>query len=209
MKIFESIFWVKYNNLTVPATRNLCPGKKFYDEHLIISNDIELRSWNPSYCRLSSAILSGLEILPLIEGTNILYFGNSDGITVSHLSDIVGKKGNISFVIKDQSLDNHNLLNRENITVTKNFDEIKKISENEFDTVFIDTFENIQQNFILETCENLLKPNGYLIILLQNSDKNKTKILVDEYRKNMNIIQTVELGSYHKKQLLIVAQLIN
>jgi len=209
MKIFESIFWVKYNNLTVPATRNLCPGKKFYDEHLIISNDIELRSWNPSYCRLSSAILSGLEILPLIEGTNILYFGNSDGITVSHLSDIVGKKGNISFVIKDQSLDNHNLLNRENITVAKNFDEIKKISKNEFDTVFIDTFENIQQNFILETCENLLKPNGYLIILLQNSDKNKTKILVDEYRKNMNIIQTVELGSYHKKQLLIVAQLIN
>lgn len=209
MKNFESIFWVKYNDLTVPATKNLCPEKKFYDEHLIISNDIELRSWNPSYCRLSSAILSGLEILPIIEGTNILYLGNSDGITVSHLSDIVGKKGNISFVIKDQSLDNHNLLSRENITVAKNFDEIKKISKNEFDTVFIDTFENIQQNFILDTCENLLKPNGYLIILLQNSDKNKTKILVDEYRKNMNIIQTVELGSYHKKQLLIVAQLIN
>ena len=208
MKNFEPIFWMKYNDLTVPATKNLCPGKKFYDEHIIISNDIELRSWNPSYCRLSSAILSGLEILPIIEGTNILYFGNSDGITVSHLSDIVGKKGNISFDIKDQSLDNHNLLSRENITVTENFDEIKKISKNEFDTVFIDTFENIQQNFILETCENLLKPNGYLIILLQNSDKNKTKILVDEYRKNMNIIQTVELGSYYKKQLLIVAQLI-
>ena len=42
MKNFESIFWVKYNDLTVPATKNLCPGKKFYNEHLIISNDIKI-----------------------------------------------------------------------------------------------------------------------------------------------------------------------
>ena len=209
MKNSKSIFWVKYHDLTVPATKNLYPGRKFYGENLSFSNEIELRSWNPSYCRLSSAILSGLEILPIIEGTNVLYFGNSDGITVSHLSDIVEKKGNISFVIEDESLDNQNFLSRENVTVSQNFDEIKKISKNEFDTVFIDTFKNIQQNFILEICKNLLKPNGYLIILLQNSDKNKTKILVDEYRKNMNIIQTVELGSYHKKQLLIVAQMLN
>ena len=209
MKNLESIFWVKYHNLTVPATKNLCPGRKFYGEHLSYSNEIELRSWNPSYCRLSSAILSGLEILPIIEGTNVLYFGNSDGITVSHLSDIVEKKGNISFVIEDESLENQNFLIRENITVFKNFDEIKKISKNKFDTVFIDTFKNIQQNFILDISKNLLKPNGYLIIPLQNSNKNKTKILVDEYRKNMNIIQTVELGSYYKKQLLIVAQFLN
>jgi len=209
MKNSEFIFWVKHNNLTVPATKNFSPGNKFYDEHLIISNDIELRSWVPSHCRLSSAILSGLEILPITEGTNVLYTGNSDGITVSHLSDIVGKDGKIVFVTDNPSFKNKNLLNRQNIILKNNFDEIKKTPENEFETIFIDMFENTQQNFILEICKNFLKSNGYLMILIPNSDKELTKDLIKEYRKNLNIIQNVELGSYQKNQLLIVAQSIN
>ena len=70
-------------------------------------------------------------------------------------------------------------------------------------------FENTQQNFILEICKNFLKSNGYLMILIPNSDKELTKDLIKEYRKNLNIIQNVELGSYQKNQLLIVAQSIN
>ena len=198
MKNSEFIFWVKHNNLTVPATKNFSPGNKFYDEHLIISNDIELRSWVPSHCRLSSAILSGLEILPITEG-----------ITVSHLSDIVGKDGKIVFVTENQSFKNKNLLNRQNIILKNNFGEIKKTPENKFETIFIDMFENTQQNFILEICKNFLKSNGYLMILIPNSDKELTKDLIKEYRKNLNIIQNVELGSYQKNQLLIVAQSIN
>ena len=47
------------------------------------------------------------------------------------------------------------------------------------------------------------------MILIPNSDKELTKDLIKEYRKNLNIIQNVELGSYQKNQLLIVAQSIN
>ena len=41
-----------------------------------------------------------------------------------------------------------------------------------------------------------------------SSSKNEPQWL-KEYRKNLNIIQNVELGSYQKNQLLIVAQSIN
>ena len=47
------------------------------------------------------------------------------------------------------------------------------------------------------------------MILIPNSDKELTKDLIKEYRKKLNIIQNVELGSYQKNQLLIVAQSIN
>ena len=121
----------------------------------------------------------------------------------------MGKDGKIVFVTENQSFKNKNLLNRQNIILKNNFDEIKKTPENEFETIFIDMFENTQQNFILEICKNFLKSNGYLMILIPNSDKELTKDLIKEYRKNLNIIQNVELGSYQKNQLLIVAQSIN
>ena len=121
----------------------------------------------------------------------------------------MGKDGKIVFVTDNPSFKNKNLLNRQNIILKNNFDEIKKTPENEFETIFIDMFENTQQNFILEICKNFLKSNGYLMILIPNSDKELTKDLIKEYRKNLNIIQNVELGSYQKNQLLIVAQSIN
>ena len=208
MKNSELLFWVKHNGLTVPATKNLSPGIKFYNEHISYSDNIELRSWNPIHCTLSSAILSGLEILPVIKGTNILYIGKNDGITVSHLSDIIEKTGKIIFLRKNNSLKIDNLKYRKNVIIENNLDELIKTSRNNFDTIFIDTFENTQQNFIFEICNNFLKSTGFLMILLPNLDKMKTQIMINDYRKNLNIIQNIELGSYQKNQLLLIAQSI-
>nr|BAS01401.1 fibrillarin like-protein [Lotharella vacuolata] len=79
------------------VTLNKTPGKSIYGEKLILSffnnKRLEFRVWNPFRSKLSAAILLGFNSLYFSRGSKILYIGASTGTTISHCSDIIGRKG--------------------------------------------------------------------------------------------------------------------
>ena len=155
MKSNDSMFWVKYNGIMIPATKNLVHGEKLYDEDLSYRNDIEFRAWKPFHCSLSSAIMCGLELLPIIKNSYILYYGNRISITISHISDLIDENGNITCIIPSDFLNYSDLKNRKNI-IFKN--SLKELSSDLFDTIFIDTCENITLESIIDLFKKYLKP---------------------------------------------------
>ena len=84
----DSISWIIVNNSLKLTTKNLIRGNKFYNEKIIFSNDQEYRVRKPYKSKLAAAILNGLEILPIIEKSRVLYLGTSEVITLSHISDM-------------------------------------------------------------------------------------------------------------------------
>jgi fibrillarin-like pre-rRNA processing protein len=70
-------------------TVNAAPGKRVYDERLVVVDGIEYRHWDPNRSKLAALILLGGRGLGIDESTKVLYLGAASGTTVSHVSDIV------------------------------------------------------------------------------------------------------------------------
>src|SRR4030043_1660532 len=77
------------------ATKNLSPGRNVYGERLIRFEGAEYRVWDAFRSKLAAAILKGLRTVPNKPNQSVLYLGAASGTTVSHVSDIVGKKGHV------------------------------------------------------------------------------------------------------------------
>ncbi len=74
-------------------TRNLTPGKRFFDEELLRERGSEYRVLDPARSKLGAAVAKGLHRSGLQAGSRVLYLGASHGYTPSYVSDIVGKEG--------------------------------------------------------------------------------------------------------------------
>src|SRR3989344_1408452 len=104
-QIFPGIFKEDNRLFTI----NLVPGTKVYGEKLI-RKEKEYREWSAERSKLAASISNGLKELPMREGSRILYLGASTGTTVSHVSDIIGKKG-IIYAVEFAERVFHDLLN--------------------------------------------------------------------------------------------------
>src|SRR3970040_2846775 len=85
-----NIFWIKVDGEKKLATLNLVPGNQVYKEKLVKVKDEEFRAWDPFRRKLAAAIMNGLEFLPIVRKSRVLYLGVSTGTTASHVSDLVG-----------------------------------------------------------------------------------------------------------------------
>ena len=65
----------------------------------------EYRIWKPYRSKLAAAILSGMEIFPILKKSKILYFDTFMENTINHISDIIGEDGKI-FVPKNNETTN-------------------------------------------------------------------------------------------------------
>jgi len=74
-------------------TKNLVPGKRVYNEELVVLDGEEYRTWDPYRSKLAAAILKGLPDDVIREGQRVLYLGTSTGTTASHISDLIGEGG--------------------------------------------------------------------------------------------------------------------
>ncbi|HOP08622.1 MAG TPA: fibrillarin-like rRNA/tRNA 2'-O-methyltransferase, partial [Candidatus Methanofastidiosa archaeon] len=83
-EIFHNVFRDEQGILT----RNLVKGVRVYGEKLVDHQGEEYRVWNPYRSKLASAIMCGLESLPIDQDSKVLYLGSATGTTVSHVSDI-------------------------------------------------------------------------------------------------------------------------
>ena len=91
IELFKGVFEQKGKLLT----KNLVPGKKAYGEDTYKIEGNEYRSWNPYRSKLGAAIRNGLKTMPIKPGAKVLYLGAATGTTTSHVSDIVGEKGEV------------------------------------------------------------------------------------------------------------------
>ena len=184
----DSISWIIVNNSLKLTTKNLIRGNKFYNEKIIFSNDQEYRVWKPYKSKLAAAILNGLEILPIIEKSRVLYLGTSAVVTLSHISDIIGAEG-VVYVVEHSHETAKELIEK---LVTKR-DNIKPIimdmtkpSEYEIihdkvDVVYVDIEQSKEMEIALLNCKIHLRVGGYLLLVVKTRS-------IDEYQGKKFVI---------------------
>ena len=184
----SSIFWIKLNNSLTLATKNLVKGNQCYNERLVQLNGEEYRIWKHYRSKLAAGIIHGLEILPIIEKSRILYLGASQGITVSHVSDMIGTEGIIYAV--EHSHETAKKLQEEVTSKRKNIKPIimdaakpsqYQIIDRKVDVVYVDLDQPNEMEIAILNCKMYLQVGGYLLLMV------KTR-LVDQYQGKKFII---------------------
>ena len=184
----SSIFWIKLNNSLTLATKNLVKGNQCYNERLVQLNGEEYRIWKHYRSKLAAGIVHGLEILPIIEKSRILYLGVSQGITASHVSDMIGPEGIIYAV--EHSHETAKKLQEEVTSKRKNIkpiimDAVKpsqyQIIDRKVDVVYVDLDQPNEMEIAMLNCKMYLQVGGYLLLMV------KTR-LVDQYQGKKFII---------------------
>ena len=184
----DSISWIMVNSSLKLTTRNLTRGNKFYNEKIVFSNDQEYRVWKPYKSKLAAAILNGLEILPIIEKSRMLYLSTSEIMTLSHISDIIGTEG-VVYVVEHSQENAKELIEK----LVQKRDNIKpiimdmkkplqyEIIDGKVDVVYVDVEQFNQEEIALLNCKMYLQVGGYLLLMV------KTR-LVDQYEGKKFII---------------------
>jgi fibrillarin-like pre-rRNA processing protein len=178
----DSISWIMVNSSLKLTTRNLTRGNKFYNEKIVFSNDQEYRVWKPYKSKLAAAILNGLEILPIIEKSRMLYLSTSEIMTLSHISDIIGTEG-VVYVVEHSQENAKELIEK----LVQKRDNIKpiimdmkkplqyEIIDGKVDVVYVDVEQFNQEEIALLNCKMYLQVGGYLLLMAKTRS-------VDEYQ---------------------------
>ena len=211
-KLFEGIYSIDGRLATV----NMVKGSTVYGEELIELDGREYRLWNPYRSKLSAALMKGLKHMDIGRGSGVLYLGASTGTTSSHVSDIVGEKGNVFCVeISERSM--RDLLKV--CDIRKNmfpiFEDARNIEAYKEDVGSVDViYQDVaarDQDLILLRNAELLKKNGtaYVAIKSQSIDISKRPSEVFAvFLKNVSvafeILERIDIGTYDKHHLFVV-----
>jgi len=198
------------------ATKSFAPGTKVYNEKIVKSREGELRIWNPHRSKLSAAIKKGLKTFPFRQGSIILYLGASTGTTVSHVSDIVGKSGEIYAVeIAPQCM--KNLLKvadeRENIIPIhadarkpRDYEDVGKVG-----IIYQDVAQPDQDEILIKNAEMFLKKGGIAMIAIKSQSidviaepKKVFEKVLEKLEKYFEVLEKIKLEPYDKDHLFVV-----
>ena len=177
-----------------------------------IENKIEYRVWNTFYSKLGAAIESGIINIYMKPGSKVLYLGagNDSYSTISHISDLVGKEGEIYGVEKSEikGLVLKNMAKkRENIKpiiydARKPFN-YKNTITNLVDCIFADISEQDITNIISINAEFFLKNKGGFICVI-NASHNDSKNLSQKEKFDEQIRLLREYNLYVKEIVSLV-----
>jgi fibrillarin-like pre-rRNA processing protein len=214
----DNIFWVKIEGEKRLATINLVPGNQVYREKLVKIDDEEFRAWDPYRSKLGAAIMNGLEILPIVRKSTVLYLGVSTGTTASHVSDIVGPSG-IVFAVEHSSRVARDFLERV-ATFRSNIVPILQDarSPKEYfsvygpvDVVYVDIAQPDQTEIAILNCKTYLKKGGYMMLVIKTRSIDVTRepaqVMRSEAKKlsvNFEIVQEINLEPYEGDHGMIV-----
>jgi len=220
-KIFEGVY--KLDDRTI-ATVNAVKGKRVYDERLVKAKldtghgtlDTELRVWDPFRSKLAAAIRKGLKNFPFAPDSKILYLGASTGTTVSHLSDIIGPKGEIFAVeIAHQVIKpllalcevRHNIIPiHGDAKQPQEYKEVGKV-----DSLYQDVAQPDQADILIKNAEMFLKKDGIAMIAIKSQSIDVTKKPKEVFAGVLSILETkfdvlekYELEPFDKDHLFVV-----
>jgi fibrillarin-like pre-rRNA processing protein len=215
-----NIFWIKVDGEKKPATLNLVPGNQVYKEKLVKVKDEEFRIWDPFRSKLAAAIMNGLEILPIVRKSKVLYLGVSTGTTASHVSDIVGPSG-IVFCVEHSSRVARDFLDRV-AAHRSNIVPILQDARNPkqyfsvygiVDVVYVDIAQPDQTEIAILNCKTFLKKGGYLMLVIKTRSidviKDPAQVIKSEIKKlspDFEVIQEINLYPYDKDHAIVLAK---
>lgn len=206
------------NGRSVLLTRNLVPGKRVYNEDLVLRDGAEYRSWDPFRSKLAAAILKGLPADLIREGTRVLYLGASTGTTASHVSDLVGPRGLVIGVefsprVAREFVENVARVRGNVIPFVADARDPSKYSIAEFDVVYCDIAQPDQTEIALANCRRLLKKGGALLLVVKSRSIDVLKepdVVFGEERLKIEeagfkVRSLIELSPFEKDHALIYA----
>jgi fibrillarin-like pre-rRNA processing protein len=215
-----NIFWVKSDGEKKLATLNLVPGNQVYKERLVKMKDEEFRVWDPFRSKLAGAIMNGLEFLPIVRKSKVLYLGVSTGTTASHISDIVGPSG-IVFCVEHASRVARDFIDRvasfrSNIVpILQDARQPKQYFSvyGPVDVVYVDIAQPDQTEIAILNCKTYLKKDGYIMLVIKTRSidvtKDPSQIIKNEVKKlgtDFDVIQEINLHPYEKDHAIVLAK---
>ena len=202
----SSISWIKLNNSLMLATKNLVRGNRCYNERLVQLNGEEYRIWKHYRSKLAAGIIHGLEILPIIEKSRILYLGVSQGITASHISDMIGPEGIIYAV--EHSHETAKKLQEEVTSKRKNIKPIimdaakpsqYQIIDKKVDVVYVDLDQPNEMEIAMLNCKMYLQVGGYLLFMVKTRSVDEyqgKKFIINDKSELVNTIEEINAEKY-------------
>ena len=200
-------------------TRNLTPGKKVYNEDLVMRDGAEYRTWDPFRSKLAAAMIKGLPDDLVAPGSKVLYLGASTGTTASHVSDIVGEGGVVVGVefaprVAREFVERVARARKNVIPFVADARDPSKYSVAVFDVVYCDIAQPDQTEIALLNCARLLRKGGVLLLVVKARSidvlKDPERVFVEEERKLTSAGFTVpgvfELTPFDKDHALIFAR---
>ena len=218
---YEGVFWVTLEDGSKRlATKNLAPRVSVYGEALVRDGDNEYRTWDAYRSKLAAAILRNISVLPLKNGSAVLYLGSASGTTASHVSDIVGSEGRVYCVEFAQrsmrelidSLCKH----RQNvypILSDARMPEDYKALVSPVDLIYCDIAQQQQGKILADNADVFLKPRGSLLLAIKSRSVDVTMEPQDVFKQetrvleqhNFEIVQTVRLEPYEQDHAMVLA----
>jgi fibrillarin-like pre-rRNA processing protein len=214
----EDIRWIYVSGEKQLATLNLVPGNNVYGEKLVKQDGEEYRIWDPFRSKLAGALKKGLKVLPIKNGSRVLYLGASTGTTVSHVSDIVGNRG-IVFAVEPATRVARELI--ENVAAKRR--NVMPIIEDarrpqsyfsvfgKVDVVYCDIAQPDQTEIAISNCTSYLKPGGKMLLVIKTRSIDVTMdpkaVVVQEAKKleksGFQIDQIINLEPFDKDHAMI------
>ena len=204
---------------TTLLTRNLAPGKRVYNEELLLKGGVEYRTWDPFRSKLAAAILKGLPDDIIREGSRVLYLGASTGTTVSHVSDLVGEGGLVIGVefaprVAREFVERVARERRNVIPYVSDARDPSKYSVAKVDIVYCDIAQPDQTEIALANCSSLLKDGGALLLVVKARSidvlKEPAQVFREERGKleeaGFQVLSIVELSPFDKDHALMFAR---
>jgi len=211
-EIFENVYRIDKRL----ATRNSVPGTKVYDEELLEVGNVEYRTWNPYRSKLAAAVLKGLRQMEIKIGSRILYLGAATGTTPSHVSDIVGPKGEV-FCVEFSERNMRDLMQvcakRNNMLpihcdarLTENYAE----DADQVDVLYMDVSARDQADILVRNAK-LLKEKGYAYVAIKSqsiSSSAKPSEIFEEFLEQISgtfeILERIDIEPFDKGHLFVV-----
>ena len=203
---------------TALLTKNLTPGKKVYNEDLLVRDGVEYRTWDPFRSKLAAAVLKGLPDDIIGRGSKVLYLGASTGTTASHVSDIVGEDGivvGVEFAPRvAREFVEHVARERKNvIPFVADARDPSKYAVAQFDVVYCDIAQPDQTEIAMANCDRLLKKGGSLLLVVKARSidvlKAPERVFSEESRRLQKagfvVKKVIELSPFDKDHALVFA----
>lgn len=213
-EIFPGVFRSGKDLLTV----NLVPGKRVYGEKLLAKGRQEFREWVPQRSKLATAIMNGLQNMPMKQGSRILYLGAASGTTPSHVSDIVGHDG-IVYALEFSERPFRSLIElaRTRKNIAPLLADARKTEDYYWveacDILYCDIADPQQTEIAIRNFEEFIA-EGFLLLSIKSQSidvvKEPLRVYEEEKRKlekaGFDVLELIDLEPYEEKHCFIVAK---
>lgn len=195
-KKFKGVYWIEEEDgKPTLATKNISPDYQVYEEKLIDYKETQYRTWNPYRSKLASAILRGMEGIPIEPGSKVLYLGAASGTTASHISDIVGPEGMV-FCVEISSRPLRDLLvtcekrpNMAPLLVDAQSIQKYRARIEQADIIYQDVAHPEQTKIAMKNIKSFLKDGGKALIALKARSIDVTKEPREIFRREMEKLE--------------------